>query len=386
MIAVIADDLTGAAEIGGIALRHQCSVVIDTGVHPHPGVDVMVIATDARSKTGEEAKTLIAEVTKQLIDLHPKFIFKKTDSLLRGNVGEELVGQMNASGKAKVLLVPANPSLGRTIKNGIYYADDVPLNESKLADAALNKITASGVLALLGERFSELSHVISLDDPLPEAGIMIGNTATESDLEAWAKKMDDSIIPAGGGDFFNAILKSRAIAKKTIVQHDIILGKKIVYLCGSAFPLSKEYVRAAKSQGRQVCYMPEHILCPGIDMQAMADGWVAAINKSLEQEGEAIIAVDDLRCSGIPNLSERIRELMALIIERVLQHTQINELVIEGGATAFSIIKRLHYERLFPVQELAQGVIRMKVHENEELFLTMKPGSYRWPLAIWKPT
>jgi hypothetical protein len=35
------------------------------------------------------------------------------------------------------------------------------------------------------------------------------------------------------------------------------------------------------------------------------------------------------------------------------------------------------------VQELAAGVIRMKVHGTDGLFLTLKPGSYDWPPQIW---
>ncbi len=94
--------------------------------------------------------------------------------------------------------------------------------------------------------------------------------------------------------------------------------------------------------------------------------------------------MDDLQCKSIADLSNLIRQIMATTIEKVMQRVQVNELVIEGGATASSIIEKLQYERLFPAQELAQGVIRMKVQENQGLFLTMKPGSYQWPSSIWK--
>ena len=52
MIAVIADDLTGAAELGGIGLRHGLKTEVRTiaGTKLPPATDLLVIAADSRSK------------------------------------------------------------------------------------------------------------------------------------------------------------------------------------------------------------------------------------------------------------------------------------------------------------------------------------------------
>jgi len=383
MIAVIADDLTGAAEIGGIALRHGLRVVMDTKVHRHDKIDVMIVATDARSKNEKEAQDLIFQVTKELINLRPDFIFKKTDSLLRGNVAEELLAQMHASGKNKVLLIPANPALKRTIKNGIYYSQNIPLNESDLADASRRKIATSCVLDLIGDKYKSITKILSLGDKIPENGLIIGNTATEKDLECWAKVIDNDTIPAGSGGFFNAFLKCIASVANQEKNEELIVGKKIIYVCGSAFPLSKASVKEAHTLGRVVSYLPKDIFCPGVNETKMIENWASEIIKGLDEKGNVIVAVDGLECNTIPDISNKIREHMAGVIEKVMLTVQVNELVIEGGATASSIIDKLHYERFFPKQELAHGVLRMSVQENENLFLTMKPGSYQWPSAIW---
>lgn len=384
MIAVIADDLTGAAEIGGIALRQGLRVVMDTRVHGPADMDVLVIATDLRSKSVEEAKALAGDVTEKLLALHPTLIFKKTDSLLRGHVGEELLAQMRVSGKQRTLLIPANPALGRTIRAGIYYAGDVPLNESDLADAFRKKINASGVLHLIGEKFKKATSVVSLADDLPHEGLVIGNTESENDLDAWASRLDNETIPAGSGGFFNAVLKSTGTAIHQREQDRFVVGKKIIYVCGSAFPLSKASVAEAYSSGFPVAYMPESIFCAGEDKEELINGWAADAVDSLQQKDKVIMAVGRLLCNGLPDLSSQIKGAMAAVIEVVMQQTQVNELVIEGGATASSVIERLRYERFFPAQELAQGVLRMKVQEAAGLHLTMKPGSYQWPASIWK--
>lgn len=384
MIAVIADDLTGAAEIGGIALRHGLRVVMDTRVHKDTDTDVLVIATDSRSKPVEEARALVSEITHRLLALGPEAIFKKTDSLLRGHVAEELLAQMGVSGKRRALLIPANPVLNRTVRDGIYYAGDVPLNESDLADAARKKIEAADVLHLIGKKFSAVTKVISVNDAMPQKGLVIGNTVSESDLDAWASRLDGETIPAGSGGFFNAVLKNRVAKTHRRRQDDLVVGKKIIYVCGSAFPLSKASVAEARTKGQYVSYMPETIFCGDTNKEAVMNEWANDIAGALQEEGKVIIAVDVLSCNDRADLSNQIKQAMASVIQRVMQQTQVNELVIEGGATASSIIDKLHFERFYPSQELAQGVLRMKVQEAAGLHLTMKPGSYQWPASIWK--
>ena len=48
-IAVIADDLTGAAEFNGIALRFGCTTYLGLGTEVNAAADVIVMSTDSRS-------------------------------------------------------------------------------------------------------------------------------------------------------------------------------------------------------------------------------------------------------------------------------------------------------------------------------------------------
>ncbi|WP_439132036.1 four-carbon acid sugar kinase family protein, partial [Polaribacter sp.] len=55
MITVIADDLTGAAEIAGICLRYGVAVSFGIDEIPEKQATINIIATDSRSKNQEEA-------------------------------------------------------------------------------------------------------------------------------------------------------------------------------------------------------------------------------------------------------------------------------------------------------------------------------------------
>ena len=95
---VIADDITGAAEIAGIAHRFGLAtrMVVASGdtwqLADDNADDIVVIATDTRSMTKSEAVAETVAVARQIrmADDQP-VVFKKTDSALRGHVAAELV-------------------------------------------------------------------------------------------------------------------------------------------------------------------------------------------------------------------------------------------------------------------------------------------------------
>lgn len=357
-------------------------MTVDTVVPPSTAADVLIIATDTRSKKSNEAAQVIGRVTRELLALKPEWIYKKTDSLLRGNVVPELLAQLNASGARKVLLIPANPALKRTIKEGVYYSDGVPLKDSSLAHISRERIVTSNVLELLDETFRTICAVSSTHQILPESTITIGNTEREADLLQWAVKLETGIIPAGGSNFFEALLAARGIFRH-IAPYSFSFGIKVLYICGSAFPGSREIVRLVERSGQYVSYMPKDIFCPGRETAQLTRAWSEAIIRALSEHDKVIMAVDGVDCEGEGQLSIQIRAVMAAAVRMIKEQIIIDELLIEGGATTFSIIESLGYSKFYPIQELAPGVIRMKVEEDPHLSLTLKPGSYQWPAPVW---
>ena len=121
MIAVIADDFTGAAELAGISLRYGLSVEVLLDTVSDSNADVVIVCTDSRSMQKAAAIYCTAEAVEALMDLQPEIVYKKIDSVLRGYVIDEAKVQMELSEKTKALILPANPSLQRTISKGEYF-------------------------------------------------------------------------------------------------------------------------------------------------------------------------------------------------------------------------------------------------------------------------
>ena len=94
MIAIIADDFTGAAELAGISLRHGLTVELYLATVTKTAADVLVVCTDSRSLNIDDAKKATADAVENILQFNPEFIYKKIDSVLRGHVMEEVKLQM----------------------------------------------------------------------------------------------------------------------------------------------------------------------------------------------------------------------------------------------------------------------------------------------------
>lgn len=376
MIAVIADDFTGAAEIGGMGLRRGLKVIIETTVTGSEDADLLVIATNTRSMAVDSAKEEIEKVTRQLLELSPKYIFKKLDSVLRGHIYEELISQQFISGKKRVILIPANPNSNRIIRNGIYYIDGVSLSETSFANDPEFPITCSDVKEIIG---SEQDKVYSADicDHLADSGIIIGNVINEKDLISWAEIIDEDTLPAGGSGFFEALLQLDFPEVHANGNHEFFLGKNVLFIFGSTYPKETVILHKFREAGVEIMNLPD-LLFSGNFPEPALQRWSEKIAAKVRSKGRvALTTVFEVQNESI--LPTTIRDVVGQLVKKVMDLVQMNDLFVEGGATAFQILSNLGVSRLEPFRELDFGIIQMHATHVMNLCITTKPGSYLWP-------
>jgi uncharacterized protein YgbK (DUF1537 family) len=383
VLAVITDDFTGASEIAGIALAKGYRTVIETQTVSQPDADVLVFASNMRALDPTSAATKSAELTDQILALKPEFIFKKVDSVLRGNVGAELKAQMKAEAKPRALLVPANPSLKRTIVNGVYYIDGSPIAKSVFAESYRFSSASSHVTDILKNRGTNDVICISPGDEFSGDGVHVGDAGSSEDLRSWAGRINGQTVPAGAADFFAAILDCRAPGKS---RCDTVSAKtdpdRVLYICGSRFPSSRRAVVEAEGRGLSVVPMPDEIYYSSQIDDAALDQWSQQVCAALKTHKNVAIAA--LQKPGDTSLSgPQVTQALAAVARQVVEDDCADDLMIEGGATAHALMSALNIYSLIPVEALAPGVTRMKVDKYPNLHVTMKPGSYRWPTSIW---
>jgi len=360
MIAVIADDLTGAAELGGIGIRHGLQTEIRTAVGTATNAELLVIAADSRSKDQTAAVEEMTSITRELRLLKPEFIYKKTDSVLRGHVVAELKAHLQALDAHLALLIPANPSLGRTIRDGHYYLNEKPIHQSSFSIDPEFPIMDSDLQSMLHTKAQPIP-IRKPTEQLPVRGIVVGEAASSNDLTTWARQIPPKTMLAGAAGFFSAILDTRY---PTIPATNFTLNTPALYISGSTFEPNRNLIRQQAANGGPVTWLWE-------------PGWQNSLVTNLQDRRKAIVALEP---SDTPALE--LRTAMAQAIAPILRMATPAELIIEGGSTAYAILQQLGWHTFIPEQELAQGVVRMRIPDSPGLHITLKPGSYAWPPSI----
>lgn len=386
MILTLADDLSGAAEAGGIALRFGLAAEVQTEYCPVCDVDVIVVDTDSRNCSATEAARRVEVAYAHYRTLPVRSIFKKVDSVLRGNVLAEIAAILDAGLYDRTLLVPANPGMGRTVLHGRYWVDNQPLDQTDFANDPEYPAGTSDVRLLLLQR-DDLGvsrrwpvTVVARGDRLPAQGIVVGEARSDDDLLAWAKAVDASTVAAGGAEFMDAFLQAlgQERVSETLSPVTVDGEAKTLFVCGSTSASSRQFCRECEAQGIPVVRMPAELLDTTRQVRERMDEWTVSALAALREHPRVVIAIDrPLRQD--PELPQLLTSYLGAVVERVLDAYAVGHLLVEGGATAAALVHRFGWTQLRIVQELAPGVVSTRVSRRPDLVLTMKPGSYRWP-------
>ena len=370
---VIADDLTGAAEIAGTAHRLGAKVRLTTSPERLTAEDeVVVVATDTRSMNRSEALDYTRNLVAQIASLEGREwvgrLFKKTDSVLRGHVVEELEA-LFALGYERALLLPANPSKGRVIRRRIYSIEGRPLRRTNFRNDPEFPAWSSDVVKLLGER---VRYVTPRTRGGLKAGISIGEVTSLEDVACHIARHDgEQTILAGGADAFRALLEKQGFGEVSTAEFGGLGKRKTLLILGSTMrhnldeePLFRR-CRVARSP------MPDSVFAG-----ESCEGWIEeACQKFAEAEVLVLNIAQPITREG--NKALLLRHQMATTAEQIIHRAKPQEVVIEGGATAYTLLDRLAWHSLAIADEIAPGVVRLR-HAESGTHLTFKPGSYPW--------
>ena len=371
MIAVIADDITGAAEIAGIGFRYGLSVSLLTDksrvLSP---CDLLVYATDTRSMTEAEA---VAETRTVAAYLHEQpgvgRIFKKTDSALRGHVEAELRALMDVLGLSRTLFLPENPSKGRTVKDGIYRIGGQPLNETSFAFDPEFPARCADVTGYYSDVFS-----LRLDEAMSSEGICLADAESKADVVAQLRKADADCLVTGAADLFEACLEAEEFVLRPHVPFAGLGMRRALVVCGSTASRALDeypYVRRMKMATES---MPSDVF-----EGASPTTWYARLQQVYRTDGSLIMTIGHPSKGG-KAFALRLRSVMARGVAELVKELPPEELVIEGGATAYSVLSALGWKQYRLVDEVAPGVVRLAYDGlgAAPVFITLKPGSYPW--------
>jgi hypothetical protein len=437
MIGVIADDLTGAAELGGLATRlgMRAAVFLGGALEGQPGAsleresEVVCIDTDSRSCSSKEAGVRAAAAALWLKEAGATWIYKKVDSVLRGQVIPELEAILHQLGYKLAILAPANPSLGRIIRNGNYFVGEKPVHQTEFARDPAYPRTTSNVLGLLGpSKFSVCCR--GPEAGLPAAGIVVAEAETSAEVASWAERCGAGVLPAGGAEFFGELVKSAEcrVQSEEVPSSKFQSPKKLqastginaekgfelqkeLFVCGSTSESAREFVRTQNAERRMqnaergeekktqnaecrmqnaergvpsaaVFSLPAEIANGAQFEDSKVNSIAEEVVRAFREHRRVILQV------GLPPVREavlaaRLALELVRVAEAVLRLVRPARVFAEGGATAVELARRMGWESLSVVRELAPGVVGLAAKgRGVSTELIIKPGSYRWPEEV----
>lgn len=379
MLIVLADDITGAAEMAGIAHRYglRVTLTVNKAVASHDA-DVAVIASDTRSHTAADAVAMTASLTRDICQVFSgvgsdHLLFRKTDSALRGFVAEELQAIIDNSPYSRALYMPANPSKGRTINCGVYEINGTPLSQTPFRDDP----EFPALTSRLAERFPGL--------PYADAVTVSDVEAVVSRHLASAADMHECVL-AGAADLFTALVE-QLFGLPSVAPHPFSgLSSKASMIVVRGSTLSRRL-----DLGIDESEMPMGVFDESQPVTLWTDTLLPQYQAAMKREGRRgmVVGIGDKPVRQGKHAAVYLRNTMATVCARMLSQTLPDELIVEGGATAFALLSHTPWTAFTVTDEIAPGVVRCKpvsgdsVEENNTIQITLKPGSYEWG-NLWK--
>jgi D-threonate/D-erythronate kinase len=402
-LVVISDDLTGALDTA--VQFTQCGVKTTVLFRneltiPDPLPDVLVINTESRHLPYDQAYERVFRLVNVWNERGVAGFYKKTDSVLRGNIGSEFAAILDATGAHRIYYFPAYPQNGRTTKNGIQYYNGIPISESELGKDLLSPLMSSNIeLLLLSQMDPRITNVLTLgtEDAIPEAKVTLRREVlifdAESDEEMslrskqlrYEKQLD---IIAGCAGFARYLPDIFCLPKESTKQLRYTDG--FLFVCGSLNPISKRQIQYAEEAGFiRIHLSPEQMLLPGYLATDDGRAFISALRIKC-QTGTPVI-VDVISDGGLDatqkyavkislkpeeisaQINMRIGELLNYWVAFGLDHT----LMITGGDTLLSLIEHVPCSSMMPIQELSHGIVVSIVRvENRDIQVISKSGGF----------
>ena len=395
---MIADDFTGALDAGVQFAKKGFSTKVlvyskDISFQAEDA-DVLVVDAETRHKKPLEAYLTVFQIVKPAAESGVKYLFKKTDSALRGNIGAELTAMLNATGKTLLNFVPAFPQMNRITVNGTHYIDGVPVDKSVFGSDPFEPVTTSNVEKLIHQQCETNVQTIPVGqapDACREKTIAVYDCASDTDLSQIAdslKKADSLDLIAGCAGFAEILPDVLGWPKVETTQPG--LPEKFLVVCGSVNPITVKQLCYAEKHGfLRIQLTPEQKL--NKDYFSGADGkkWLDWFWDICSKNSKVIIDTNDPEgdneterfaiANGIPKseIPVRIPAALGCIIGNMVKRGLNSSMLMTGGDTLLGCIRNLGNAQLTPVGEFELGIVLSElISDNNKTHVFTKSGGF----------
>ena len=341
LIAIISDDLTGAADTGVQLVRagYRTAVVFRNSPLPdEDDLDAVALDTDSRPLPAGFAAKRVVEAAHAVRDAH--VVYKKLDSTLRGPLAAEIAAALEATGRETAVVAPAFPAAGRATVGGVQMVRGTPVHETDFADDPKTPIHQGHLPTLLADAIPEVGALSVGDLAAPEKVVramrehrcVVVDAERDEDLEALVRAVPDpsAVLWAGSAGLAGALgvaYPGPHIDDKPIPRPP---ARGVLVVVGSLSGVVREQLQRLEDERGHAA----------IPLTAGGSGAV----EIAAREARAALAEDG--CAALCSNKERgssegVVEALAEAVGLLSDEGLFEALVLTGGATAAGVARRL---------------------------------------------
>ena len=378
VLLIIADDFTGALDTGvqfaARGIKTRVVVGADAAL-THRNADVLVVDTETRHLPAAQAYTAVERLVRRAGHAGFAYLYKKTDSALRGNVGAELAALLNASGSRQLAFLPAFPQMNRVTKNGVQYIDGVPVTESPFGVDPFEPVRHAAVTELLAEQTdlpAAAFPALAADGNVPTAsGILIFDAATVEDLRSTGRALlnHGGLRVLAGCAGFGAVLPELLGLGGADVTRPA-LDPRLLVICGSVNAITLAQLDKAEQAGfTRLRLTPHQKLTPDYWYSDEGQAALKKIEETLAAHPYNIIETNDAGGNepttaaadalGLTREAMRVRIAGGIgqLVGAIFASPSVGTLLLTGGDTLLQCMNGVGVHELEPICEMERGVV-----------------------------
>ena len=390
-LGIIADDFTGASDIGLTLAEAGMSVAQFIGVPDgpaDPSLDAGVVALKSRTATVQEAidaslaacDWLQAQGSEQII----LKVCSTFDSTAKGNIGPVLDALAARLDAGPVIVCPAFPENGRSVYQGHLFVADRLLNESGMQDHPLTPMTDADLRRVLASQSDrEIGHIPALSvlqgadairTALTTPAHMITDAITNADLLEIGRAAKDLPLLCGGSGIALGLPANFGVTAAT-PKWEAITGPGAVF-SGSCSIATRQQVENFAAHAPVLQIEAGRAVAGEYDINEIAK-WVLAQEMPplvySSADPAVVRAAQDTHGPGIA--AGAIEHLFAQLAPAIFAQG-VRRLVVAGGETSGAVVTGLGADALTIGPRAAAGVPLVRFGDTA---LALKSGNFGGP-------
>ena len=387
-LGVVADDVTGAADLADAVCDAGWSAAVVFGVPaaPLPAADCVVVALKSRTAPVAEAVAESTAAARALLSGGAPRLYQKYcstfDSTEDGNIGPVADALLDLLGASLSVGTPATPRSGRTVYQGHLFVGRQLLADSPMRDHPLTPMRDSDLVRVLGRQTprpvtaARRGELAGLDAP----GHVLADALDDADLDRLAvavTALQGPVLLGGAAGLAAALARADTGGgrpRRPAFPSPAGAAPRLI-VSGSCSQRTQEQVTAFA--GPVVPLAPAKLAA---DFDGAVERALGSVRAAYDR-GAPTVLVSSTAAPGargdVPaGTADRLERAAGAIARAAVTDLGVRRLLVAGGETSGAVVRALGLVALRVGPPAGPGVPWLVPAEDDSLALLLKSGNF----------